>query len=45
MLTYSSIGLTKVVYAVALTDGSNWYNVRFTKFLMFYLPYLLLLGP
>jgi len=35
-LAYSSIGLTNVVYAVALTDGSR---VR----LMFYLPYLLLL--
>ena len=33
-----SIGLTNVVYAVALTDGSHLYNVHFTKF-MSYLPY------
>jgi len=32
MLAYSSIGLTNVVYAVALTDDSHWYSVRFTKF-------------
>ena len=29
---YSNIGRTDVVYAVTLTDGLHWYNVRFTKF-------------
>jgi len=38
MLAYSKIGLTIVVYTVALTDGSLFVSQN----LMFYLPYLLL---